>query len=277
MLILAPEAYLPVRQVGVHFHDSAERAAGRRGRRFAVIEDADAHAGTGAGTPARAGRRAGAGRRVVHLSRRRPPALSHLSVRVAPGEIVALTGPSGGGKSTALQLVMGFLTPSEGRVLVGPDDLTALDHTAWRRQLAWVGQDPGMVRGTIADNVRLGHPGASAAQVRSAPGPGRGHPAGRDRPWATTARDCLPVSAAASRWPAPCCGSNWAAPGCWCSTNRPPAWTPATEARAVETVRATGAAALIVSHRPAVLAMADEVVTVAEPAAIVLADKEADR
>lgn len=277
VLMLAPEAYLPIRQVGVHFHDSANGQAAADAA-FAVIEDAEAHADAGAGTPARV---SDAALVLDDVSFSYPgadqPALSHLSVRVAPGRIVALAGPSGGGKSTALQLVMGFLTPSEGRVLVGPDDLTTLDHTAWRRQLAWVGQDPGMVRGTIADNVRLGHPGASTAQVRSAldrvGGPllaadrpvgddGEGLSAGERRRVAM-ARALLRIELGGARL---------------LVADEPTAGLdPATEAQAVETVRGTGAAALIVSHRPAVLAMADEVITVAEPAAIVHADKEADR
>lgn len=277
VLMLAPEAYLPIRQVGVHFHDSANGQAAADAA-FALIEDAEAHAHTGIGTPA-----SGPDVALVldDVSFSYPdadrPALSHLSARVTPGRIVALAGPSGGGKSTALQLVMGFLSPDEGRVLVGPDDLATLDHTAWRRQLAWVGQDPGMVRGTIADNVLLGHPAAFAAQVRSALDRVGGTLLATDR---LVGDDGEGLSAGERRRVAMARALlRLELGGAWLLVADEPTagLDPATEARAVDTVRASGAAALIVSHRPAVLAMADEVITLQAPAAGALTNQEAAR
>ena len=65
-------------------------------------------------------------------------AVDGLSLTVEPGEVVALSGASGGGKSTALALAMGFLSPSEGRVIVDGVDLAAADPAEWRRRVAWV-------------------------------------------------------------------------------------------------------------------------------------------
>ena len=75
---------------------------------------------------------------------------------LAPGETVALVGPSGGGKSTLASLLCLFRAPAAGRILVGDQDLAACDPAAWRSQIAWLPQSPTLFRGTVADNIRLG-------------------------------------------------------------------------------------------------------------------------
>src|SRR5439155_20083546 len=65
------------------------------------------------------------------------PALSDLDLTIAPGERLALAGPSGCGKSTLLAVLLGFVEPSSGRVLIGDADLRELDLAAWRAQLSW--------------------------------------------------------------------------------------------------------------------------------------------
>jgi ABC-type transport system involved in cytochrome bd biosynthesis fused ATPase/permease subunit len=79
-----------------------------------------------------------------------------------------VTGPSGAGKSTLLAVLLGFALPTSGSVRVGGVPVVELDPDAWRRQVAWVPQDPHLLAGTVADNVRLGHPAASDEAVRSA-------------------------------------------------------------------------------------------------------------
>ena len=75
---------------------------------------------------------------------------------VVPGEKVALVGSSGGGKSTILHLLMGFITPGGGRILVGGQDLAAVDLETWRTQIAWIPQKPYILAGTIKENLLLG-------------------------------------------------------------------------------------------------------------------------
>jgi ABC-type multidrug transport system fused ATPase/permease subunit len=87
---------------------------------------------------------------------------------VEPGEVLALTGPSGCGKSTLLAILMGFLHVDHGSVHVGDVDLATVDPDTWRRRLAWVPQHPYLFATTIGDNIRLGRPDASPADVQRA-------------------------------------------------------------------------------------------------------------
>jgi ATP-binding cassette subfamily C protein CydD len=93
------------------------------------------------------------------------PALNGVSFEVTPGSRVALVGPSGGGKSTVIQLLLRFIAPQHGAILIGDCRLDALDVSAWRSQLAWVPQLPYLFHTTVADNIRLGRPEASLEQV----------------------------------------------------------------------------------------------------------------
>ncbi|WP_055546040.1 thiol reductant ABC exporter subunit CydD [Streptomyces sp. NBRC 110028] len=166
VLVLAPEAYLPLRQVGAQYHAAAEGLAAAD-EAFAVLEREPAAAGVLPAPDAR-----GAALTVDGLTVRHPgraaPSLAPVSFEVRPGETVAITGPSGTGKTTLLNAVLGFAEPSGGRVLAGGRDLASLDPQSWRRQIAWVPQRPYLFAGTIAENVRLARPGADDAAVRDA-------------------------------------------------------------------------------------------------------------
>jgi ABC-type multidrug transport system fused ATPase/permease subunit len=94
--------------------------------------------------------------------------VEQVDLELAPGETVALVGPSGSGKSTLASLLLRLAEPTAGRITVGGVDLASCDPAAWRRQLAWVPQRPTLFRGTVADNIRLGNPGASAGRVEEA-------------------------------------------------------------------------------------------------------------
>ena len=164
VLILAPEVYLPLRAVGARFHDSAEG--------LAAAEEIIALADTPTGD---------AGTRVVpDLTRvalrcedatvegRSGPILGGFSLRVPPGEVVGITGPSGAGKSTLLDLLLAWRRPDGGRILVGDVDLAEIGRATWHRHLAWVPQQPHLVAGTVAENIRLGSPDATDDAVLAA-------------------------------------------------------------------------------------------------------------
>lgn len=95
-------------------------------------------------------------------------ALQGLTLTVEKGELLAIVGASGSGKSTLLSVLLGFAAPTAGAVRVGRRRLDELDPEAWRRRVAWVPQDPHLLAGSVADNVRLGDPDADDAQVRAA-------------------------------------------------------------------------------------------------------------
>ncbi|WP_225102088.1 thiol reductant ABC exporter subunit CydD [Streptomyces sp. CoH27] len=170
VLFLAPEAYVPLRAMGAAFHESAEGITVAE-QVFAVLDEDVAGAEHQADRfPTPDARTAPLHMEgvTVHYPGRTTPALDHVSLHVGPGEHIALVGPSGAGKSTLLALLLGFVTPSAGRITVGGTDLARLDPDDWRAGLAWVPQRPHLFAASVADNIRLGRPDASDAEVRQA-------------------------------------------------------------------------------------------------------------
>jgi len=167
VLILAPEAYLPLRQLGTNYHSSAEGVKAADG----VFEILDRP------LPARGSRLAvpDPSRCAIRIDNldvcypgRTQPALQGVELAVQPGEIVAVAGPSGCGKSTLLAVLLGLTPASAGSIRVGDTELADLDPDAWRSRLAWVPQRPHLFARSIADNVRLGRPDATDTEVGAA-------------------------------------------------------------------------------------------------------------
>ncbi|NUV38776.1 ATP-binding cassette domain-containing protein, partial [Streptomyces sp. KAI-27] len=129
ILVLAPEAYLPLRQVGAQYHAAAEGLAAAE-EVFAVLETPVPNTGTQAPS---AGALAFEGV-TVRYPGRDAPAVREAAFTVDPGETVALVGPSGCGKTTLLQAALGFVAPAEGRVTVGGTDLAEVDREQWHQR-----------------------------------------------------------------------------------------------------------------------------------------------
>ncbi len=262
ILILAPEAYLPLRQVGAQYHAAAEGLAAAE-EIFEVLEQPVRGGGTGA-VPESV--RLELDRVTVRHAGRAEPALDAATLTVEPGETVALVGPSGVGKSTLLDVVLGFVTPEEGgSVRVGGEDLAALDPEAWRSRIAWVPQRPYLFAGTIAENVRLARPDASDEAVREAlrdagaDGFVTGLPEGLDTP---LGEDGAGLSAGQRQRLA--LARAFLADRPLLLLDEPTAALDGeTEAGVVDAVRrlAAGRTVLLVVHRPALLAVADRVVS----------------
>ncbi|MEU9625695.1 thiol reductant ABC exporter subunit CydD [Streptomyces luteogriseus] len=264
ILVLAPEAYLPLRQVGAQYHAAAEGLAAAE-EIFEVLETPVPASGSAA-VPAGALSFEGVS---VRYPGRAGDAVSNVTFGVEPGETVALVGPSGAGKSTLLSVLLGFVRPAEGRVRAGEVDLADADLQQWRSRVAWVPQRPHLYAGTIAENVRLARPGADDDAVRRAL---------RDA-GAMEFVDALPEGV----------GTVLGEDGAGLSAgqrqrlalaraflaDRPvllldeptAALDGATEAEVVAAVRrlAAGRTVLLVVHRPALLEVADRVVRLGEP------------
>lgn len=95
-------------------------------------------------------------------------ALDALNLHIAPGETVAVVGPSGAGKTTLFHLMQRFYDPSEGRILLDGVALTEADPAAIRARLAVVPQEPAIFAASVLDNIRFSRPDAGAAEAQEA-------------------------------------------------------------------------------------------------------------
>ena len=167
VLLLAPEFYLPLRNLGSTYHDRME-AIGAAEQLMDIFEAPTHPPGSRIFSPRQsdgislsldsvgltyAGNRTG---------------LENLTLTVAAGQRVALVGPSGAGKSTFFNLLMGFLQPTHGAILADGQNLQALSMESWRSQIAWVPQSPHLFYGSVLDNIRLGKANASLTEVQQA-------------------------------------------------------------------------------------------------------------
>ncbi|MHB1819739.1 MAG: thiol reductant ABC exporter subunit CydD, partial [Streptosporangiaceae bacterium] len=186
VLLLTPEAYIPLRAVGLHFHASAEGAAAADRALTILAVPIPAAAGPeepaadhprelGADHPEHRTAVPDPGRvpivlRDVGLSYpgRATPALAGVSLEISPGEHIVISGPSGAGKSSLLALLLRLAEPTSGRIEVGGADLARIDPRLWRDRLAWVPQRPYLFAGTLAQNIALGRPAATRSQVARA-------------------------------------------------------------------------------------------------------------
>lgn len=164
VLLLAPEFYFPLRNMGTQYH--ARMAAIGAAERMVEVLAANVADGGDNGTTIDT-------RAPIHLQNIAftypdgRTALNNLSLDIHPHETLAIVGASGAGKTTLINLLMGFLQPQTGQILIGDTPLSTLDPTAWRKQLAWLPQKPQLFPGTVADNIHLGNP-ATLEQVQTA-------------------------------------------------------------------------------------------------------------
>jgi ATP-binding cassette, subfamily C, bacterial CydD len=173
ILLLTPEAYLPLRAVGTLYHASMEGAAAG-GRALEILGSEAAEPSRTRGALSQAGA-PDLRRHAINLTSvtvaypgRASPALDRLSLRIEPGEKIMISGPSGAGKSSLLALLLRFIQPESGSIEAGGLDLGALDIRSWREQIGWVPQHPYLFSGSIRDNIALGRPGASAEAIADA-------------------------------------------------------------------------------------------------------------
>ncbi len=95
-------------------------------------------------------------------------ALADVDLTIAPGETVALVGPSGAGKTTIIQMILRFYDPQQGRITLDGVDLSAMRRDVFRGAMALVPQDPVIFADTARENIRFGRPNATDAEVEAA-------------------------------------------------------------------------------------------------------------
>lgn len=160
VLILAPEFYQPLRDMGTHYHAKAQ-AIGAAEALMALLN----HRPEGEGNHPAVSLQPLMSTLPLHIQMRDVSVNSldgktlagPLNLELAAGEHIALVGPSGAGKSSLLNMLLGFL-PYQGSVLINGVELSQLDKVSYRSHLAWLGQDPQLFHGTIRDNVAMSNP-----------------------------------------------------------------------------------------------------------------------
>ena len=172
VLLLAPEFYLPLRLLGQRFH-SGQAGVAAADRIFELlslpIAVSSPSGETSAVAPPRVielknvsftypGRKGEASRTALH----------GIDFRIDRGETVALVGPSGSGKSTIANLLLRFVEPTRGSISADGISTHDINPDIWRRNLAWVPQEPHLLAADITDNIRLGKPDASDTDVKEA-------------------------------------------------------------------------------------------------------------
>ena len=184
ILILAPDFYQPLRLLGSRFHAGMEGVAAAN-RIFSILEkqpsfsaptaQVNPHPRSSSPAAPPLDQTLSADFRIrfqgvsVSYQEGQRQALQNIDLDIAKGQRIALVGPSGAGKSTIAHLLMRFIEPTAGRILIDDHPLDAIDPRAWRRHIAWMPQRPYLFNMSIADNIRLGQPDAGMdAVIRAA-------------------------------------------------------------------------------------------------------------
>jgi len=168
VLMLAPEFYLPFRALGQHHHAGMEGSVAASGL-FDVI---DRPVGDGWGSNSSIYAAQGLHITCRNLSYSYPgeerPALSQVECTLPSGKLTAIVGHSGSGKTTFINLLLGYLHPDRGTIRVNEHALHDMDPETWRQQVAYVSQHPHFFHGTVLENLRMALPGAAMEAVREA-------------------------------------------------------------------------------------------------------------
>lgn len=153
VLLLAPEFYQPLRDLGTHYHARAEALAAAGG--LQAILEAETLQPAGGALRISSASPSLALDRVGFAHRSGETVLKECSLYVGAGEAVAILGPSGGGKTTLLRLLLGQLRVQTGRVLIDNEPIGSIDLGDWRERIAWMSQHPRLMAATLADNLRI--------------------------------------------------------------------------------------------------------------------------
>ncbi len=163
VLLLAPEYFVPLRGLSVHYHARMSAIAAAK-EIFAVLDMPPLSCGEAALPPGEIGILC----KELSFSYGGAHVLNQLEAQFPPGSITLIAGPSGAGKTTLARLLLKFAAPDAGEILINGQELAGISPQAWWNSLAWVPQNPRLFQGTIAANLRLGAPDASLESLSAA-------------------------------------------------------------------------------------------------------------
>ncbi|EKO3902756.1 cysteine/glutathione ABC transporter permease/ATP-binding protein CydD [Vibrio fluvialis] len=165
VLVLAPEFYQPLRDLGTFYH-AKQQAVGAAESIVEFLNIDVSQVQSGAQTlPEMQGVEIVA-RDLEVFSPEGKRLVGPLTFTLNSQQTTALVGPSGAGKTSLINAILGFM-PYRGSLSINGIELSELDHAHWRKQISWVGQNPLLVHGTIRDNVTLGKSNIADTQVQA--------------------------------------------------------------------------------------------------------------
>ncbi|WP_353067202.1 thiol reductant ABC exporter subunit CydD [Arcanobacterium hippocoleae] len=194
IIMLTPEAFKPLREVGTQFHASANGVAAaaqafeiiqtplptspaKKSHNAALACTHNAHASLPSEQSENSANHTLPDLRQtaisfqnvsVYADGRATVAPANLSMQIQPGKVTVLRGASGTGKSTTIQVLLGLLPPSAGEIFIGTTPLAEIPQTQWWEQITWVPQRPALFPGTVAENLGIAAPAENAAVLRAA-------------------------------------------------------------------------------------------------------------
>jgi len=160
VLLLAPEFFQPLRLLSQHYHDRAAAMGAGAEIVERLQSSTDTRPAAQTGFEPQAPDIISVQDLYLAYDAERP-VLDHISLEIKKGDVIALTGPSGGGKSSLLYLMAGFMQPDQGHISV-------FGAPAGEKPFGWLGQSPFLVHGTWADNLRLTTPDATDVAIETA-------------------------------------------------------------------------------------------------------------
>lgn len=169
ILVLAPDFYLPLRLLGLRFHAGMNGVSAAK-RIFEILDIPIADTRSSIIEP----HFVDAKYRVANIEfsnisftypDRSIPALRDMTFHIPPGQTTALVGASGAGKTTVASLLMRFIEPESGKIMVGDTPLTSIPPEEWRAQIGWVPQNPYLFSDTMEANLRLAKPEAPESDL----------------------------------------------------------------------------------------------------------------
>ncbi len=168
ILILAPEFYQTLRQLGTRFHAGMEGTAAAE-RIFKLLHLPETNERTFKKRQENV-----SGKSIIfrNVSYTYPDtthkALQKVNLVIEPDKKIALVGPKGSGKSTLTYLLLRFMSPDSGNILISDVPLNTVDPAFWRAQISWVSQNPFLFHRSVIENIRIANPSATDRQVEQA-------------------------------------------------------------------------------------------------------------